>query len=428
LSHDGRGVARVDNKVVFVDGALPGERIQFRITGKRRSYSFGTLLEVVRYSDQRVDPPCDHFGVCGGCALQHLQHEAQLQTKHRQLQDNLQRIAKITPAEWLTPLHGPAWGYRRKARLSVRYVEKKGGVLVGFHERHKSYVTPLKECLTLVPGIARLLPSLPALIGSLSCYTRVPQIEAGAGDDEVVLVFRHLEPFTDADRQILQEYALAHEVVILLQDKGPDSIRPLYPEQFQLLSYRLPQHQVQVWFGPTDFVQVNGETNALLIDKAIELLEPGPNDRVLDLFCGVGNFTLPLARYCGVITGVEGDQQLVRRAEYNAQQNDLQNAEFECANLFVDPASNPALSGAWIQQKVDKLLLDPPRTGAIDVIKQISRLAPGRIVYVSCNPATLARDGELLVHKLGYRLLKAGIVDMFPHTAHIESIALFERP
>jgi len=413
---------------VFVDGALPGERILLRITGKRRAYSHGVLLDIVQASDDRVNAPCEYFGTCGGCALQHLDHDTQLKIKHRQLNDNLQRIAKVSPEEWSKPLSGPIWGYRRKARLSVRYVPKKGGVLVGFHERHKSYVTPLSHCQALAPQIARLLPSLPQLVSTLSCYQRIPQIEVAASEHGVTLVIRHLEPLLASDRHKIQQYGSEKGVQILLQSKGPDSIEQCVPQQFQILQYQLPRHRIEIRYKPTDFIQVNDEMNQMLIDRAIELLAPQADERILDLFCGVGNFTLPIARYCANITGIEGDPGLVRQAKENASHNGLSNIDFQCADLFVDPdAGQQSLSGPWLQTKINKLILDPPRSGAIDVIKCMPVLDPERIVYISCNPATLARDSELLVHKLGYRLLRAGIVDMFPHTAHVESIALFTR-
>lgn len=422
-------MARLEGKVLFVDGALPGEHVRVRITGSRKSYSHGQLLDILSASPHRVDPPCEYFGTCGGCVLQHLAHEQQLEAKHKQLVDNLQHIAKVSAGTWLPPLSGPQWGYRRKARLSVRYVEKKGGVLVGFRERHKSFVTPLAHCKALAPQVSRLLPTLPELVAGLSCYTRIPQIEIAVAENATALVVRHLEPLTDADRAALREYAKQNAIEVLLQSKGPESIRPCYPDVSSELVYTLPNHGIEIQFGPADFIQVNGELNRRLVDLAIELLEPAPTDVVMDLFCGLGNFTLPIARKCARVYGFEGDAQLLRRVDNNVRRNDLHNVEFRMVDLYGDAESlqGSLCSGPWSATGVDKMVLDPPRSGAIDVVKLVPRIGPKKILYISCNPASLARDSELLVHKHGFQLRKAGIVDMFPHTAHVESVALFER-
>ena len=411
---------------MFIDGALPGELARVRVRGKRRSHLDAVLVEILRQGPDRVDPPCPYFGTCGGCALQHLAHQAQLEAKHQQLSDALRRIGKITPEHWLTPISGPIWEYRRKARLGVRYVPKKGGVLVGFRERHKSYITPLKSCAALAPQVSKLLPTLPELIAGLSCYTRIPQIEVAVGDNDVALVLRHLEPLTDVDVAKIQDYARSHHIQMLLQAEGPNSIVACWPAVFRELYYTLPKHNIVISFGPTDFVQVNAKTNHTLIDLALELLEPAKQERLLDLFCGLGNFTLPIARYCNEVIGVEGDPELVQRAQHNAEQNHLTNVKFIHADLYTE-SGDLALPDALLLRKPNKILLDPPRSGAIEIIKKIPELAPQRIVYVSCNPATLARDSELLVHKHRYRLTRAGIIDMFPNTAHVESIAVFER-
>jgi 23S rRNA (uracil1939-C5)-methyltransferase len=421
LSHDGRGVGRVDGQVVFIDNALPGETVRFRAGKKRRKVLQGTLVEILDPSPDRVEPPCPYFGTCGGCALQHLDHQAQLEHKHRQLVDNLARMAKIEPEEYMAPVAAAPWHYRRKARLGIRYVPKKGGVLVGFRERHKSYITSLDACLVLDRRLSDLLPALHELVADLSCFDRIPQIEVAAADNAAALVFRHLEPFTDADRERLIRFGRDNDVQILLQPGGLDSIHPIHPEDPEPLYYDI-DGDVRIRFEPTDFIQVNGDQNRRLVDLALTLLEPGPADRVLDLFCGLGNFTLPIARRAGHVTGIEGEKRLVQRATDNAELNGLDNVEFQTADLYTED-----LAGSWIDPSFNKLLLDPPRSGAIEIMKRIPDIAPQRIVYISCNPATLARDAELLVRKHGYHLRRAGIIDMFPHTAHVESIALFEK-
>lgn len=422
LSHDGRGVARVDGKVFFVDLALPGERVRFQRGGKRRSFESGTTIEVLRNSPDRVPPPCEYFGVCGGCALQHMLPAAQIDAKQQQLQDNLERIGSVKAEAYAKPVAGPCWGYRRKARLGIRYVPKKGGVLVGFRERNKSYITPLEQCAVLDSRLSCLLPELKTLVAALSCYDRIPQIEAVVADNATALVFRHLQPLTTADLDKLAGFARTHGTQVYLQPEGPDSVLPLYPTEPEALFYRLEPCGVEVFFGPTDFIQVNAELNGRLVKAAMDYLNPGPKERVLDLFCGVGNFTLPIAGAACTVCGVEADGALVERARSNAALNNIDNATFLQQDLYRDAAH-----GNWLEQKYDKVLMDPPRTGAIDMVKRMERLKPERVVYISCNPATLARDAEVLVHKLHYRLKVAGVVDMFPHTTHVESIAVFER-
>ncbi len=422
LSHDGRGVARVDGKVVFVDNALPGERVRFLPGRRQRSYATGTTIEIVRSSPDRLAPRCPYFGVCGGCALQHLAPAAQLRAKHQQLVDSLTRIGKVTPASYLQPLSGPQWGYRRKARLGVRHVPKKGGVLVGFRERHRSYVTPLATCDVLHPQIADRLPDLRELIASMSCYQRIPQIEVAVGDNATAMVLRHLVELTEADRDLLRAFAQRHESQVFVQPGGPNSIEPVWPTQPDELYYGLPRFDLTLAFAATDFIQVNGALNQRLVETAVSLLDPDPSETVLDLFCGLGNFTLPLARRAAAVTGVEGDHALVRRGQANALRNAVGNVDFEFADL--DDAD---VDAGWLRRGYDKVLLDPPRSGAIEMIKRLPALRPSRVVYVSCNPATLARDAEVMVHRNGYKLSAAGIVDMFPHTAHVESIAVFDR-
>lgn len=423
LSHDGRGVARIDGKVYFIEDALPGELVRFSRGRRRRSYETGKTVELLRRSRDRVEPPCEYFGVCGGCSLQHLAEHAQIGWKQRQLAENLQKIAKTKPVVWLDALAGPVWNYRRKARLGIRFVPKKGGALVGFRERNKSYITSLQRCRVLDHRISDLLPDLHSLVGGLSCRDRIPQIEVAVGQEALSLVFRHLKDFSDADLDELRHFAVDHDAQVYLQPQGLDSIHPLSPTLPEMLSYTLPAYGLRIRFGPTDFVQVNDGINNMLVDLAVSCLDPEPHERVLDLFCGVGNFTLPIARAAESVIGVEGDRGLVDRARGNARENGLDNVEFTVADLYLE---NP--DGDWLRRNYDKVLLDPPRTGAIDLVKHLDRLAPRRVVYISCNPATLARDAEVMVHKLDFTLSKAGVINMFPHTNHVESIAVFDRP
>ena len=422
LSHDARGVARIDGKVFFIDQVLPGERVRFLRGKKRRSHETGNVVEIIRHSKQRTSPPCEYFGICGGCALQHLSPPAQISAKQKQLQDNLQRIAKVTPESYDTPLTGSYWGYRRKARLGVRYVPKKGGVLVGFRERNKSYITPLNHCSVLAPKLSALLPSLKSLLEGLSCYDRIPQIEVASADNATALVFRHLIDLTQSDLAMLRRYAASNNIQIFLQPGGLDSVYPLYPEHPEELFYRLVDHDVTIYFEATDFIQINTELNGKLVNAAIEYLNPRPTETVLDLFCGLGNFTLPLAGKANHVVGVEADKALVKRARLNSARNGINNAHFLDTDLYEN-----VLEKIPPCNKYDKVLLDPPRTGAIEVAKTLDKLTFGRVVYISCNPATLARDAEVIVHKLGYTLTKARVVDMFPHTTHVESIAVFDR-
>lgn len=423
LNHEGQGVAHIDGKAVFIHGALPGEEVRFRYHNKRKTFDTGIAVDILRPSPDRVvQPPCPHFGVCGGCTLQHLAPAAQIRAKQQILLDNLVRIGKTPPAEVLPPLTGPAWGYRRKARLGVRLVPKKGGVLIGFREKRSSFITPLTHCETLDSRVANLLPALRELVSGLSCADRLPQIEVAAGDNALALVFRHLEPLIDTDRDALRAFARARDVQVLVQPAGPDSIQPLEPPQSVPLHYALPEG-IDLEFGPTDFVQVNPALNRAMIERALALLAPTRSDRVLDLFCGLGNFTLPLAQRAGQVTGVEVDAALLMRAQGNAQRNGLHNIDWRAANLYDEAALDTL---PW-REPYTAWLLDPPRTGALEVIKRVPIDGPRRILYVSCFPATLARDAEVLVHVKGYRLAAAGVMDMFPQTTHVESLALFEK-
>jgi 23S rRNA (uracil1939-C5)-methyltransferase len=421
LTHDGRGVTHIAGKAVFVAGALAGERVRLRYAGKHRHYDEAVVEEILHASPDRVEPRCAHFGVCGGCALQHLDPAAQIAAKQRVLLDNFERIGKLQPQNVLPPLTDSPWGYRRKGRLSVKYVDKKGRVLVGFRETNGRYVADIKHCDVLDPAVGGRIEAITALIESLDAKREIPQIEIAAGDDLVALVFRHLQPLSEADTQALTAFAQANGLGVFLQPGGIDSVVPLWPAD-AALSFRLPAYDVELEFRPLDFIQVNRGMNRRMIDHAIALLAPQPTDRVLDLFCGLGNFTLPLARRAAHVTGVEGDAGLVRRAGENARRNRIDNAAFFSADLAADQRAAP-----WAKGDYELLLLDPPRSGADAILEYLPKRSAQRVVYVSCHPASLARDAAILVERHGYKLRSAGVMDMFPHTAHVESIALFER-
>jgi 23S rRNA (uracil1939-C5)-methyltransferase len=427
LDQEGRGVARVEGKAVFVEGALVGERVAIEIYRDKPSYSLARLVEVETPSPARVKPRCPHFGVCGGCSLQHLDPAAQIAVKQRVLEDSLWHIGRVRPGQLMAPIQGPIWAYRQRARLSVRDVPKKGGVLVGFHERKSSFVAELTSCAVLPERISAALPELRALIARLSVRTRLPQIELAVGEARDgpldALVLRILTPLNSEDERELADFAERHHFHILLQPDGPASVRPFHPPECEL-SYALPDFDVLLKFGPTDFTQVNAAMNRVLVRRAIAMLGPVPSERIADFYCGVGNFTLPIARCGAEVIGIEGNSALVRRAQTNAAANGLAgNARFGVADLAaVTAPSLAAIAGSF-----DKALLDPPREGAIALAKALPPQGARRLVYVSCNPATLARDAAVLVHQHGYALRAAGVADMFPHTAHVESIALFER-
>jgi 23S rRNA (uracil1939-C5)-methyltransferase len=423
---DAQGIAHHEGKVVFVQGALTGETVRAQLTRSKASYDKAQVVEVVRQSSQRVAPRCAHFGVCGGCSLQHLEAGAQLAVKQRTLEDNLWHIARLKPNQILPPIAGPSWGYRYRARLSVRHVEKKGGMLVGFHEKSSSYVADMTQCHVLPPHVAKLLVPLRALIGGLSIRDRMPQIELAVGQTDMVMVLRVLEPLTDADRAALLAFAREHGIVFWLQPKGPDSIHPLDAQTPGDLHYTLPEFDIRMPFAATDFTQVNHQINRVLVGQAVRLLDAQPQERVLDLFCGLGNFTLPLARKAAQVLGVEGSAALIKRAADNARANGLaEKTAYEVRNLFEVTAEHLR---AW--GRFDRWLIDPPREGAIAAVKALAQLGaeekPRRIVYVSCNPATLARDAAVLVNEAGYTLNAAGVVNMFPQTSHVESMAVFD--
>ncbi|WP_395624948.1 23S rRNA (uracil(1939)-C(5))-methyltransferase RlmD [Thermomonas sp.] len=430
LSLDGRGVARWPEghanagKAVFVSGALPGETVSVQQTARSRHFDEAKTLEVIEASPDRVAPRCPHFGTCGGCVLQHFAEERQIESKQRVLLENLQRIGHVAPQSVLPPLRGDSWGYRRKGRFSVRRVEKKDKTLVGFREQDPRFVADIGECHVVVPQLGFKVAALGALVDGLDARRDIPQIEFIAGDAQIALVFRHLQPLSDADKAKLAAFAEAEGFSIFLQPGGIDSVHPLTGDAPQL-SFRLPQWDIELMFRPLDFIQVNAKLNEAMIARALELLDVQPGERVLDLFCGLGNFTLPLARASGDgdVVGVEGDAGLVQRARANAAHNGLGNATFHAADLVQDLAAQP-----WLKAGFDKLLLDPARSGAIEVLKQLPLKGLKRIVYVSCHPGSLARDAGFLVNDAGWTLREAGVMDMFPHTAHVESIAVFDPP
>lgn len=422
LTHDGEGIVR-SGKAAFVAGALPGETVSFERTRRHRQHDVGRLVEVLRSAPERVTPRCAHFGVCGGCALQHLAPEAQVVLKEKELRDNLERVARVEPRSWLAPLHGPVWGYRRRARLGAKYVLKKGRVVVGFRERLAPYVADVTHCDVLAAPVGELIRPLAELLGELEIRQQVPQIEVAVADNATALVLRVLRAPSDDDVQKMRAFAQQHAVRIYLQSGGLASVAEL--SAGEPLRYGLPAFGLELEFAPTDFVQVNGAINQTLVARAVELLAPTPQSVVLDLYCGLGNFTLALAKSVGRVVGVEGEAGLVERARHNARQNGLGNVEFHLGDLSK-PLEPP---DAWLRGPYTHVLLDPPRVGAAgEVLAAVARLAPQRVLYVSCHPGSLARDLGILVHEHGFMLEAAGVIDMFPHTAHVESMALLARP
>jgi len=438
LDLEGRGVARSEGKVVFIAGALPGERVRAEIVGRKPKFDRARLIEVLRESPLRARPACPHFGLhagaCGGCSMQHVEPRAQVAIKQRVLEDALWHLGRLRPARVLRPIEGSAWGYRHRARLAVRHVVKKGGVLVGFHERGSSYVADMRECRVLPPRVSGLLLPLRELVGGLSLRERLPQIEVAVGQaddgvERIVLVLRVLQPPTAEDRARIGAFAAAYAVSIWLQPGGPHTAAPMEPGREDELALALPEFDLVLPFRPTDFTQVNHRINEVLVRAVVRLLDPQPGERVIDFFCGLGNFTLALARRGGAVLGIEGSDELLRRAERAAQRNGLTDrVRFAGRNLFewtaADWQQTTATFGA-----VDRVLIDPPREGALELARVLAGTATGprRIVYVSCNPATLARDCAVLAHEGGWTLAAAGVVNMFPHTSHVESIAMLER-
>jgi 23S rRNA (uracil1939-C5)-methyltransferase len=427
VTHDGRGIAALPGKKVFVAGALPGENVRFQRRKRRRNFDEAQLLEVLEASNERIEPRCAVYGTCGGCSLQHTSDEAQRDIKLKALADNLERIGKVEPQRWLEPIYDDSqngsWHYRRRARLAVKDVAGKGRVLVGFRERHAPYLTDMHRCEVIAKPVDGLLDPLSDLIGNLSIRRRVPQIEVAIADNATALLFRVLDPPTDDDRAALTAFAIEHGVRLLLQTGGLDSVTPLWPQPpLESLCYGLPDFDITINFDASDFVQINARVNQRMVSEALHLLQIGADDRVLDLYCGIGNFSLPMARKAHHVLGIEGEMHLVQRARNNALENGIDNCEFLCTDLTNVEGNESWLSAGW-----DRVLLDPARSGAAAVVSEMNRIGAGRIVYVSCNPGTLARDAETLVHAGGYTLEAAGIIDMFPHTGHVESLAVFQK-
>ncbi|MGM0769225.1 MAG: 23S rRNA (uracil(1939)-C(5))-methyltransferase RlmD [Pseudomonadota bacterium] len=423
LSHDGRGIARQEGKIQFVDGALPGETVMAKVVGSRSKFDELRAVEVLESAAERVTPPCDYADLCGGCSLQHMAPDAQIRFKEDTLREHFAHFGSIEPEEWVAPMRSPdSLGYRRKARMGVRYVQARESVLVGFREKRNSFLTDIDRCVVMDPRIGERITPLRELLHSLNAFNRIPQVEIACGDDAAVMVFRNMDALSDSDRAALVAFGQAHDLHIYLQPKGPDTVHRIWPDEGEeRLSYRLEEFDLTMKFHPMDFTQVNAGINSTMVHRAVEWLDIQPDERVLDLFCGLGNFTLPLARRAGQVVGVEGDDAMVVRGRENAEFNGLSNVAFYGADLQADFTAQP-----WAGEGFDKILIDPPRSGALEVCEYLTRFGAKRIVYVSCNPATLARDAGVMVRN-GYRLVRAGVMDMFPHTTHVESIAMFER-
>lgn len=426
LSHDGRGIARDNGKTQFVDGAMPGETVMAKVVGSRSKFDELRTLEVLEASPQRITPPCDFADLCGGCSLQHMAGDAQIEFKEQTLREHFAHFGGIEPEEWVAPMRSQTLGYRRKARLGVKYVPARESVLVGFREKRNSFLTDIDRCVVLDPRIGEKIMPLRELVHELEACRRVPQVEVACGDDAAAMVFRNMDELSDSDRAALIGFGQAHDLHIYLQPKGPDTVHRIWPESGpeggpERLSYRLEEFDLDMAFHPMDFTQVNAEMNRDMVHRAIEWLDVQPDERVLDLFCGLGNFTLPLARKAAQVVGIEGDESMVVRGRENSERNQLSNTEFHGADLQADFTRQP-----WAGEGFDKILIDPPRSGAQEVCEYLTAFGARRVVYVSCNPATLARDAGVMVRS-GYRLVRAGVMDMFPHTSHVESMALFER-
>lgn len=424
LSHEGRGIAQQsDGKVLFLDNALPGETVEFIYTKKHSRYSEGEVSQIIQASPERVEPPCSHFMLCGGCSLQHMDSATQLALKQRTVLEQLAHFGQTVPETILPPLSVGTIGYRRKARLGVRFVEKKERLLIGFREKQGRYLADISSCKVLDSRVGELITPLIALLSSLTVVREIAQIEVAIGDNQVALILRNLQPLSEEDEKTLLHFAHEHQITFYLQPSGVESTYLLAPEENGTeLLYTLPDFGLTLYFSVHDFTQVNQEINKKMVKLAVDLLTITPEDKVLDLFCGLGNFSLPLATQAGHVTGVEGDEKMVERASSNAHRNNITNASFFAADLF-----KPLESHAWANERYTKILLDPPRSGALEIVSVIEKWSPDRIVYVSCNPATLARDAGILVGEQGYKLTQLGIIDMFPHTTHVESIALFEK-
>ncbi len=423
MTLEGKGVAHVEGKTVFVDGAIPGEKVIFTYTQRKSKYDEGRVSEVLAASAERVEAKCPHYGVCGGCSWQHIEPAAQIRYKQQAMLDNLQRVGKVEPETVFAPLTADTWSYRRKARLGVRYVRKKEKTLVGFREKDGRFLADMQRCEILHPSVGERLTDLQDLITGLAARDRIPQIEVAVGDNATALIFRHMDVLSVEDEAAIRAFGEQHDFQIYLQPKGPGTVHCIWPQSdVPPLYYEHPQFNTRVAFGPQDFFQVNQPLNQLMVARAVELLALNAEDKVLDLFCGLGNFTLPIARQAAQVTGVEGDAVMVKRARQTALANVVENTDYYACDLMGEMKGEP-----WLKQSFDKVLLDPPRAGAKEVIEHFGKLGAQRIVYVSCHPGTLARDAGELVHTHGYRLVGAGVMDMFPHTAHVESIAVFEK-
>ena len=439
LSHDGRGIAQLNGKIIFIEAALPGEQVRFEYSFQKKQFDEGFAIEVLNAAPERVLAPCDFARLCGGCSLQHLATEQQIALKQSTLKDQFRHIAGIDIPEIFPSLCASSLHYRRKARLGVKYVAKKEKVLVGFREKRSNFLADINRCEVLVKQVGHKLDLIAALILSLEARADIPQIEMAKGDESsVALIFRHLQPLSESDLKALAEFCITHDFHLYLQAKGPESVYRVAlgaeaenKEDFERLFYQLPNHDLRFAFHPSDFTQVNGELNRLMIDRVVELLKPDQEDVILDLFCGLGNFSLPLARYSKSLTGIEGSEVMVQRAQENARRNALSNAEFYSLDLTrnLRELTQDAHSSVhqWLHKAYNKLLIDPPRSGAQELVECIDLFKELRqIVYVSCNPATLARDSAILSSK-GFKLRGAGVMDMFPHTNHVESVAFFEK-
>lgn len=421
MTLEGKGVAHIDGKTVFISGGIPGEKVIFNYTQRKNKFDEGQVIEVLEASAERVEPKCPHYGVCGACSWQHINSDAQIAYKQQAMLDSIQRVGKVEPEVVFEPLTAEPWGYRRKARLGVRHVRKKERVLVGFRERDGRFLADMQRCEILHPTLGEHLVDFQELILGLEARAAIPQIEVAVGDNATALIFRHMEDLSEFDQAALRQFGETKNYQIYLQPKGPETVHCIWPEN-PVLYYEHPAFDTRVDFGPQDFFQVNQPLNQKMVVRAVELLDPQPEDKVLDLFCGLGNFTLPIARKADQVTGVEGDNVMVHRARETALANGIENTDYFACDLMGEMQGQP-----WLKQTFDKILLDPPRAGAKEVIEHFGKLGAKRIVYVSCHPGTLARDAEVLVHTHGYRLVGAGVMDMFPHTAHVESIAVFEK-
>lgn len=422
LSHEGRGVSHVNDKVVFIDNALPDEEVEFNYVSTRAKFSEGVTENVLKANEQRIEPGCEYFGYCGGCSLQHMSAEAQIEHKQSVLLEQFMHLGNVETKEVLPPLTGPVFGYRHKARLGVKYVIKKERVLVGFREKRSPFIADIKHCEVLHPDVGHKISDLQLLIDNLSIRDQIPQIEVAISDNGIALVMRHLAEFTEDDLNQLKMFEQQHNFKFYLQPGGYETVHRLDKDDDQELFYRLKEYDLNIYFQPIDFTQINVEINQQMINRALKLLEVNDNDDVLDLFCGVGNFTLPLSRKAKSVVGVEGDEGLVQRAKHNAEMNGVDNVEFFTADLADFDQDYD-----FMKKSYNKILLDPARTGAKEIISALNTKNVERIVYVSCNPATLARDAGILVNEKKFKLKQAGVMDMFPHTAHVESIAVFTR-